>query len=348
MKGRAAQIAGVSLSPSGFYVLLECSESASSKSSSNDNNNTLILPIQVTNDSRDVHQASSPQALTLLQLLAAPLPVDMAGPVFPVETLTKLIVVQSDLETSTNEQEYQEQQHPIINYLQSNIAQQLQSRFNVSDSSWRYSQQPDWIQARLSLPLCSLHRVQLHVHNDSMIWYLTVRALDMPVASSLSSSSSTSTSTSTSSTAALSSNSLTFAPSEQALRQVVWRDDETNDEHWNPQVAAAFTCLALALRYKAPIFLTQSPDTASPFISKSDVSTHFPLYKSQDELVQAPTRVHRNIETGFAIHKLQAALQLAMQKGDVAAAHKIRARLDEMDSMQDLPVQAEHDLENMQ
>ena len=52
---------------------------------------------------------------------------------------------------------------------------------------------------------------------------------------------------------------------------------------------------------------------------------------------QQSTRVTENIERGFEIHKLQGALSIAMKMGDQQAVEKIRAKLDEYDSMQDLP-----------
>jgi hypothetical protein len=86
----------------------------------------------------------------------------------------------------------------------------------------------------------------------------------------------------------------------------------------------------------------------SPFLHATNLTQHFPMYKTRHDLSQTTKRVHHNIERGFQVNKLQSALRLAMEKGDVAAMTKIRAALDQVDSMQELPVQAEQNLESME
>jgi hypothetical protein len=312
------QFAGVSLSPTGFWVLLQCSAG--------------MLPISVTNDVRDSVQATSPQALTLLQLLATPAPVDMAGPVFPAETLTKLVLLQADADNNipaetipvpTNTALMQTQ-HPIIDYLQTNVLLQL-GQLNCTGS---YSQQHQWIQSRISLPACTLDEVQLQItEHGELQWTLMVQTVNVQ------------------------GKSLSINPSPQVIQQLCWKesDDDDNDDQpvVDAKVAMAFTCLALALRYKAPIVLTLQ-DTMDTSIFLQDVSEQFPLFKSRVELSQTTSRVHDNIERGFQVNKLQSALRIALSKGDKEAADKIRLKLDEMDSLKDLPVQAENDLESMQ
>ncbi|KAL3900446.1 MAG: hypothetical protein SGARI_006243, partial [Bacillariaceae sp.] len=63
----------------------------------------------------------------------------------------------------------------------------------------------------------------------------------------------------------------------------------------------------------------------------------FPQRTTVGKLQQQSSRVTENIERGFEIHKLQGALTIAMKMGDEKAVEKIRAKLDEYDSMQDLP-----------
>jgi hypothetical protein len=48
------------------------------------------------------------------------------------------------------------------------------------------------------------------------------------------------------------------------------------------------------------------------------------------------------------VNQLQAALRMALEREDFVAATKIRAALDEMDSLEDLPTQPESDTGSMQ
>jgi hypothetical protein len=89
----------------------------------------------------------------------------------------------------------------------------------------------------------------------------------------------------------------------------------------------------LALRYKAPIVLENLGDVDVP----KDLDQDFPQRTTVAKLQQQSTRVTQNIERGFEIHKLTGALQIAMKLGDQGAVEKIRAKLDEYDSMSDLP-----------
>ena len=53
-----------------------------------------ILPLPITRDPQDAYAATSPQALTLIQLLSG---VDMAGAILPPETLSKMAVLHCEL-----------------------------------------------------------------------------------------------------------------------------------------------------------------------------------------------------------------------------------------------------------
>jgi hypothetical protein len=127
--------------------------------------------------------------------------------------------------------------------------------------------------------------------------------------------------------------------------------------HYDPETSLIFTCIALALRYKAPIVLERrwqrqdgdadrdgdwddsSADSVddSVWSTSKDLDRSFPQRTTVAKLQQQSTRVAENIERGFEIHKLTGALQIAMRLGDVKAAERIRAKLDEYDTMQDLP-----------
>jgi hypothetical protein len=120
--------------------------------------------------------------------------------------------------------------------------------------------------------------------------------------------------------------------------------------------------MALALRYKAPIVLerpsepfmdnaanttttTTTPTTTSRttlvldryMLTLSELQEKFPHRTTVGKLQQQSTRVAANIERGYEIHKLQGALTIAMKMGDQIAAQRIRTKLDQYDSMQDLP-----------
>ena len=76
-QSQAASIAGVSVSEEGFWTIF-----------STDDDNSYV-PIQVTDTTEDATAATSPQALTILQLLAN---VDMAGTILPPERLALIVV----------------------------------------------------------------------------------------------------------------------------------------------------------------------------------------------------------------------------------------------------------------
>ena len=117
--------------------------------------------------------------------------------------------------------------------------------------------------------------------------------------------------------------------------------------NYDPESSPLFTCIALALRYKAPIVLEQQPsssmssDGGGLWSSEDDLDREFPQRATLESLVEQSTRVTENIERGFEIHKLSGALQIAVRLGDNEAAEKIRARLDEYDLMDDLPTTEE-------
>jgi hypothetical protein len=135
--------------------------------------------------------------------------------------------------------------------------------------------------------------------------------------------------------------------------------------NYDPESSPLFTCIALALRYKAPIVLEQQQQHSAEaeattttataqyneanlqqqqqqqqhyyWSSRDDLDRDFPQRTTLENLQEQSKRVTQNIEKSFEIHKLTGALQIAIRLGDAKAAEKIRAKLDEYDSMEDLP-----------
>jgi hypothetical protein len=115
---------------------------------------------------------------------------------------------------------------------------------------------------------------------------------------------------------------------------------------YDDSTSPLFTCLALALRYKAPMSLRLVGNCEISLLrTEEELEQLFPTRTTVAKLQQSSTRVTKNIERGFEIHKLQKALEIARKRGDTQAEAKIRAALDEMDSFQELPVATQHEKE---
>ena len=130
---------------------------------------------------------------------------------------------------------------------------------------------------------------------------------------------------------------------------------------YDPDASANFLVLALALRYKVPTTMSaglldiladqfQSGNIHSiPAIVTSGgncdtaISRLLPDWRSLTDLREQSERVSKNIKSTYEVHKLQGALRIATEKGDLAAMEKIRAALDELDSFDDLPTAKQND-----
>mmetsp|Transcript_4125 Transcript_4125/g.6035 ORF Transcript_4125/g.6035 Transcript_4125/m.6035 type:complete len:482 (+) Transcript_4125:189-1634(+) len=133
---------------------------------------------------------------------------------------------------------------------------------------------------------------------------------------------------------------VTICPTPNIVEEISYEfDDKTSTN---------FLCLALALRYRAPIVLETWEDgdsstegassSSANFIeSQEELNENFPLFKTVESLKDQSNRVHENIERGFEIQKLTGALRIAMEKGDKAAASMIQEKLDQFDSLDELP-----------
>ncbi len=306
------QISGVSVSPKGFHVLLKQSMDPPS-----------YLALKVTNDPADAFAASSPESLTLCQLLSG---VDMAGAILPPELLSKLVVYHI---------EEKKQQHDPLTRQEQKILDSVQDGLSKTSQD-SYKDAHVWFQNRIKLPQITLDQLTLipckgtKKNNKKVNWQCRLEC------------------------------ALPEWKDRLVIPQVRPEILESLAFQYDPDSTLLFVCLALALRYKAPIVLStetmSSPQTTdvapieddttvlSSSSSKAmftltlqDLEKAFPQRTTVGKLQQQSTRVTANIERGFEIHTLQGALTIAMKRGDMEAAKRIRAKLDEYDSMQDLP-----------
>lgn len=325
---RRLQFAGVTVSPDGFRAVLRLNDTHCS------------LPPPVSDDVLDQSSASSPQALTLLQLLAG---VDMAGPVLPPDALARIAVL--SLEEEEEEADRGQRTSPkdtenddvapgvtakaqVLRLVADRLRRLSGGVTGLTNAPTSYGDLLDcdpWLQARMSLPAATLDEVQLPSG-------ILVCAFQMP------------------SIGAGGKTTVHVRLTESACERASYQ--------YRPNgVSRTFAALALALRYRAPIVLVEGGDDNDgssedslpcPVVTLEEVRYRFPLYRTTGQLAQTTQRVTSNIETGLKVNQLQAALRKALELEDYAAATKIRAALDEMDSLKDLPTQPETDTDSMQ
>jgi len=306
------------------------------KKSDEDSNNkgqkisNTVLPLKMTNDPADTYAATSPESLTLCQLLSG---VDMAGAILPPELLGRIVAchIEDKIETLYEDEDDDEEETPsifvpVLTPIEGKIWQYLQAQQAMLREQNLFGQgdlKKDTSSS--STPLAQMPQVTLD--------QLTL----IPLPSNDRSPSSWK------------------CKLECALPE--WKENIVVEikadllaslaYNYDPESSLLFTCVALALRYKAPIVLeqTQQPQTSQEtnknsfayWSTSDDLDRDFPQRTTLENLQEQSTRVTQNIEKGFEIHKLTGALQIAMRLGDTKAAEKIRAKLDEYDSMEDLP-----------
>jgi len=349
------RVNGVSVSPKGFHVLLESTtggktatpETSTSKDSEEEKMQTTksdqnathqgkkisntVLPLKMTNDPADTYAATSPESLTLCQLLSG---VDMAGAILPPELLGRIVAchIEDKIETLYEDDDDDEEEDtpsifvPVLTPIEGKIWQYLQAQQAMLREQNLFGQgDPKKDTSSSSTPLAQMPQVTLD--------QLTL----IPLPSNDQSPSSWK------------------CKLECALPE--WKENIVVEikadllaslaYNYDPESSLLFTCVALALRYKAPIVLEQTQQSQNfeesnnnSFVywsTSDDLDRDFPQRTTLENLQEQSTRVTQNIEKGFEIHKLTGALQIAMRLGDTKAAEKIRAKLDEYDSMEDLP-----------
>ena len=274
------QLAGVSVSATGFWVMLRTGEDA-------------YYPLRVTDNIVDTGAATSPEALTILQLLAN---VDMAGAILPPDVLARVTVLSCE-----------------EGQCAADVAEEVLDMVHDSlpDGVSTYGELHEWGQSRISLPVATVDEVIVE-DDKSFTWRCSVKNHGR----------------------------ISLQPTTSTLEQISY--------DFRPQVSSAFLSVALALRYRAPISMKVTPEMEASFLTREALKKRFPMYRSAGKLQQTSQRTAIAVERVFEINKLQAALRIAMEREDHAAATKIRAALDEMDSMEDLPVQPDSDTSAMQ
>lgn len=343
-------LAGVSISaqPPGFFVLLQAAQQGS------------YLPLAITLDPQDAYATTSPESLTLVQLLSN---VDMAGAILPPETLAKLVVLSCE---SVPELFLEEPQRQVLEAVHASLRKvkagmstsaSTTSRSNDAassdnddtsnelDESISYADAHPWLQSRVQLPQVTLDELVLSYEGKG-----DDETKDS-VRASLSSPSSWQC------TLKCKVKSISGTISVRATPELIQAVSYNYDERGS---SALFIGIALALRYKSPIVLQQRQQQQQqqkapieeceenttgggttitiPFVpDAATLDELFPQRTTVAKLHQSSKRVTQNIEKGFEIHKLTKALEIARRLGDTKAEAKIRAELDKRDSFQELP-----------
>jgi hypothetical protein len=356
--------------------------------------NNYFLPIYVCDDPSDYTVATSPEALTLLQLFSN---VDMAGSVLPPNILERIVILSleqdsdddddDDVDDDDMENSSIEQERPVLkrtrtleeeSLVQSvheqifDLQRQYQQRQQQSRSSsvgdnsnsnheaTLYSDCPSWLQSRVRLPVCTLEEIVVDITTT------TTTAKKNCTASSPDSSISTATLSDVASSSSSSRLMLEFGLQVTArdfgtffLESSLSSSSSSSDRNsvvpcvsytYRPQTSRAFLATALALRYKCPVFVSipSSSSSQSLLLTRQELQRRFPLYRSVSTLQERSNNVVSSIKRGFEVNQLQAAYQIAIRRNDEAAQVKIRAKLDEMDNMSELPTQADSDTASMQ
>ena len=322
--------------PPGFFLLLETATGGT-------------LPLQVTSDPQDAYATTSPQALTVIQLLSG---VDMAGPILPPETLAKLLVLSCE---SIPEAFLEEPQQQVLEFVQKSLWR-VRATANVEDppsTPLLFSDTHPWLQSKCQLPQVTLDELILTYRGERSYQHDKADKKKEEEKDGSSIIHKISLSDPSQWQCQLVCNvkwigTMSIPVSSDLIRAVSYQYDDAT--------STMFTCLALALRYKAPMSLrrleepheehndnddekdSRSRSRGLVLTNQEDLEYYFPTRTTVSKLQQSSTRVTKNIERGFEIHKLQKALEIARKRGDAQAEAKIRAVLDEMDSFQELPI----------
>jgi hypothetical protein len=294
-----AMISGVSVSSKGFHVFLNTRKGG-------------LLPLPITRDICDTNRATSPESLTIIQLLSN---VDMAGAVLPPETLAKMAIYHCE---SINQQQQDEDDSSSMKREERDLVEYMKTGLPKECKSKSYKDAHSWFQSRTSLPQITLDQVTLKYNVETRECYCQLQCnLPKDIPSTLKKQTISSTRT------------LTISVTPESVHPFVYQ--------YNLDTSHIFTSLALALRYKAPIVLESSSsvvadDSSSSYYyyPPSQLQEDFPKRTSLKELQKPSVRITETIERSFEINQLSGALQIAQRLGDEKAAIQIRAKLDDL------------------
>jgi hypothetical protein len=264
--------------------------------------------------------ATSPQALTLCQLIAG---VDLAGSRFPPDFLAQVAVLHLEA-SDTDDTPTLKLVGEVHRQLQAVQQQWFPKEAAAASEPLTYLQAPQWIRARVRLPLCTLDQIVVEPASDRFKVSLHIQARDYGrlVLSDV---------------------------TDEAVADVF---EPLYDAYtFSNPTRLGFLTTALALRYKAPVLLQSDADKYLELVTDVQIQEQFPYWTTVQKVQTPSDRVVSRIVKSWEVHQLQAAYQIALQKEDAGAVAKIRAKLDEMDQLPDLPVQAEFsdsELDSMQ
>ena len=325
---RRLDAVGVSVSKFGFLSLLSISSTE---------NQSYVIPVRITSDQSDYLAANSVEALTYIQLLGYGIDMASAG-VFPPRILHDLVA----LHCTNNENAINDEGCSII---QNMLERDLPEGISFYDAN-------PWLRSRVKFPKIELDCVKLElidVHGEE-----TSQSTSDDLASFIPFSFILE--------CRVEGKRLNVLLCSEILPDNII-DDDCFDVGCEPLQAvsyqygpasAAFTALSLALRYQAPLSISNEAfdrvreKHSSSIIGcdksnfDSNIRRILPRWRSTGDLKGQTERIEKNLMQGFEANKLEGALRIAIEKGDEVAAQKIRERLGKFDSFDDLPTSTEN------
>ena len=326
---RRLGLTGVSVSGGGFAVLWGLANAKGEK---------VFWPWYVTTpQAGDKKAVTSAQALTLCQLIAG---IDLAGSRLPADLLAQVTVLSCEQDAGLSDRISTAADPNNNGGTAERLVQDIQRQVQSIQRQWfpkeaakaskplSYTDALGWIRARVRLPVCTLDQIIVEPNTDSdgrfqVSLHVQVRGYGRLVVEHV---------------------------TDQVLSDAL--EPLYDDYTFSDETRRAFLTTALSLRYKAPVLLEHDGDATDPEEDKNlfvkDATQAFPLYTTVAKVQTPSDRVVSHIERSWEVHQLQAAYQIAIKKKDMKAVAKIRAKLDEMEEMSELPVQADSELDSMQ
>lgn len=414
-------ISGVSVSSRGFYVMFQMKQNDMNSNTEDDtsattatfnpNNDYYYLPIQVTkqvcssssssspksndddndddnesennNDDNNISAWSSPEALTILQLLSN---VDMAGTILPPEILSRIVILYLEYQQQQQQQLNEQQGMKNDNNDESSLSRQLllsireqidkiqqannYGRSSNSDNNndnrndnrlITYLDIPsgssgDWFRSKIQLPTVSLDDVTVALiekepPNDHTPQPLQRQPiLQYHLSCYIHPSSSSSSSLRNSKT-----------DNSNKIKIILSTNDEITDhilrdvcyQYQSNYISTSFISLALALRYKVPIYFLNQHNVNMKYYyyTMKLLLQLFPLYQSIQMIQQRNHNVTNNLKMGYEYQLLQNAYNIAASKNDRLAMERIQTsmnRIVQQNIHHNVPVQPDTDYSQMQ